>query len=226
MNARVFRLGSLCVLLGAAMAVQAQNTPPGVSWTYIHGSYQWSEFDFGDAGDVDGDGPRIEGSLQVHPWVHLLASYETSDLDNISIPVDETTSINLDPGDAEYWSIGIGLHTPVLGSATRDWGAPRDQYSFFLDARYLNRDFDLTSGDDSGYSVDLGLRAINFTNLELIGAVGVEDFEGSSGEFTLEGRVLWRVWRDLQLEAGADWNDEVTRLFLGARYNFPGFSVL
>lgn len=226
MKAIFLRLACLCALLLTGFAVQAQNSDSGVSWTYLHASYQWSEFDFDAGGDVDGDGPRIEGSLEVHPRVHLLASYETSSLDEFSIPVDATNSITVDPGDADYWSVGIGLHTPVFGSATRDWGRPRDQYSFFLDVRYLNREFDLTSGDDSGYSVDLGLRAVNLTSLELIGAVGVEDYEGSSGEFTLEGRVLWRVWRDLQLEAGADWNDEVTRLFLGARYNFPGFSVL
>ena len=225
MKAVIIRWSSLVLLLFSGFGAHAQSDPPGVSWTYLHASYQWGEFDQSDPiGDVDGDGPRIEASVQAHPWVHLLASYETFDLDSVTIPIDTTTSITVDPGDVDIWSVGIGLHTPVVGRANRDWGRPRDRYSFYLDARYLNADTD--AGDSNGYSVDLGLRSINFTTLEIIGAVGVEDFEGSSGNFTLEGRVLWNVWRDLQLEGGADWNEDLTRFFVGVRYNFPGFSIL
>lgn len=225
MKSAVIRLGAFACLLGFGIAAQAQST---VSYTNIDLTYVGADIDVGSGvDDVDADGVKLAGSLNLQKYIHILGSYERLSPDDIVIDdgVNPPTVIPTD--DLDSYSIGFGFHTPVMGRAERQYRSGLiDRYSLFFDAQYLGIDSGSTGGSDpNGYSLDVGFRAVNFTRLETLLAVGYEKFEESDGELTLEGRIFFRVFEKLQIQAGLDWNDNTSRWFIGLRYNFPKATI-
>ena len=126
--------------------------------------------------------------------------------------------------DIDTLGAGIGINTALSsGRVDRDYRSFSDRFSVFLDAQYLK--IDSPGLDSNGYALDLGFRAINYTRLEFIGSLGFEKFENLDGEFTVEGRLLYRLVGNLQIQGGVDWSDLTTKYFLGLRWGIPEFAV-
>ncbi|MDH3512499.1 MAG: hypothetical protein OER85_16755 [Gammaproteobacteria bacterium] len=213
-------LGAFATYLGLGVTAHAQSQE--ISYSFIEAVYQAAEASASGLGDLDADGPRFAASLSLADHFHVFGNYEKLKLDDVIIDDGSGTPVNISFSDIDTWGVGVGLHTSVFGG--RSDGQirnPADRYSVFLDAQYLSAD----PGDSDGFAVDAGFRAINFTSWEFIAAAGYENLSGIDGEFTLEGRLLYRLVNDLQIQAGIDWNDNVTRYFIGLRYNFPGLKL-
>jgi hypothetical protein len=222
MKSALIRLGAIACLLSFGNAAQAQAT---VSYTNIDLEFVHADIDFGSGfEDFDGDGVNLAGSLNLHKYIHVLGSYERLGLDdtidNSTAPPTVTTREDLDS-----YSIGFGFHTPSMGRGEREYRSGLiDRYSLFVQGEYLGTE---TTDSDTfnGYSFDAGFRSVNHTRMESLLAFGYEKFEKVDGEFTVEGRLFFRIIKDLQLQGGIDWNDNITRWSIGLRYNFPRLTV-
>lgn len=225
MKSAVIRLGAFACLLGFTIAAQAQSS---VSYTNIDLTYVGADIDVGPGiNDIDADGVKLAGSLNVHQYIHVLGSYERLSPDDIVIANGSNPPTIIPTDDLDTYSIGFGFHTPQFGRAERQYRSGLiDRYSLFFDAQYLGIDSGSTGASDpNGFSVDAGFRAVNSTRLETLLSVGYEKFERTDGELTVEGRIFYRVFEKLQIQGGLDWNDNTSRWFIGLRYNFPKVTI-
>ncbi len=208
-------------------AVQAQTaTTP---YTYVEGMFQATTFDTSGMTigatvldkDLDGNGPRFEASVALHENVYIFGNYATTSVDDFT----DTTAVppvTLSFADVDTWGIGLGINTSLSTShLDRNYRGLSDRFTVFFDAQYL----DGGPVDTDGYALDLGFRAINFTRLEFIASIGVEKFDRLDSELTLEGRLLYRLINNFQIQGGMDWNDQATKYFIGLRWGFPYFAV-
>ena len=224
MKSALIRLGAFACLLGFGIVAQAQST---VSYTNIDVSYVGANLEVGSGfSDVDADGGRLAGSMQLHKYIHILGSYERLSPDDL-IDNSTTPPTVWSTDDLDTYSFGLGFHTPEMGRAERQYrGGLIDRYSMFFDVQYVGMDSGSSGGSDpSGYAVDAGFRAVNNTRLETLFSVGYEDFDRADGELTLEGRIFIKIVKELQLQGGVEWNDNATRWSLGLRYNCPNFTI-
>ena len=221
MKHRVICLVALTGFLFLTAAAQAQlaSTP----YTYFEGSFQGSTFSSQGNPDVDGNGPRFEVSVAMHENLYVFGTYEHTNLDDLidnTFAPPQVTPLE----DIDTLGAGIGINTALSsGRVDRDYRSFSDRFSVFLDAQYLK--IDSPGLDSNGYALDLGFRAINYTRLEFIGSLGFEKFENLDGEFTVEGRLLYRLVGNLQIQGGVDWSDLTTKYFLGLRWGIPEFAV-
>jgi hypothetical protein len=231
MKSAVIRLGAVACLLGFAVAAQAQRN--GVSWTYVEAAFQGVNVDLPDnqllsSGDVDGNGGKIAGALQIQRYVHLLGSFERLTLDDIVVndPNNSANPPTMFPvDDVDTWAVGFGFNTAVIGRGERQYrGGFIDRYSLFVDGQYMGRKTG-GSNDPNGLAFDVGFRSVNFTRMESLVAIGYEKFDRQDGEMTLEGRLMWSVLKHVQVGGGVDWSDDITRYFINVRGTWPGFSI-
>lgn len=222
MKSAVVRLGAVACLLGFATTAHAQTA--GVSYTYVDAQYSFASIDVGSAGDVDADGPKLFGSVALNRYFHALVGFERLSPDAIQLDdgLGNITTINLD--DLDTWEIGVGVNTPTMGRAARQYrGGFVDRYSLFADIRVQGQD---SSGSDrTGWSVNSGFRAVNFTRLETILGVGYEKFESQSGDFTMQGQILFQIIGGLHARGGVNYSDSISRWNLGLRYNFGDWQL-
>ena len=208
-------------MLGLPAAAQAQSASG--SYTYIEGAYQGVTLSRGFTSlgeDIDGDGGRAEASLAITKNIYVIGSYEKADLDDISAAVPL--------GNFKTWGAGIGFNTGVSqGRTTGNFRGLTDKFTLFADGWVLQTKTGLVANEsyNDGFLLRAGFRAINYTPFEFIASGGYEKREGLDGEFVLEGRLLYEVVKNLQIQAGVEWNDNVSSFFLGLRYNIPRFSV-
>jgi hypothetical protein len=194
----------------------------GVSYTFVDLQYTFADIDLPDAvggGDLDGDGPYLNGSLALNRYWHVVGGYENLKVDDIEID-DGLGNITVIPvDDVNTYALGIGVNTPTMGRAARQYrGGLIDRYSLFADARYQRRD---SGGSDvNGWQLNAGFRSVNFTRMEVILGVGYEKFEGNDGDFTAQGQFLFQIIPNLQARGGINWGDEISRWNLGLRYHF------
>lgn len=216
MKHAIIWLSVLATFLGLGVAAHAQSSE--ISYSFVEAVYQGASVSTGTFGDVDGDGPRLAASLALGNHMHVFGNYEKIKLDDVTSDSGLGTPVTVSFSDVDIWGVGLGFHTSVFGGrADGQIRNPQDRYSVFFDGQYISAD----PGDSDGFALDAGFRAVNFTSWEFIAAAGVEKLSGIDSEFTLEGRLLYRLVSDLQVEAGIDWNDNLTRYFIGLRYNFP-----
>ena len=215
MKYAIIGLAAFASLLGFSASALAQSG--STSYTYVEGSYEGSTFNTDQAlgDDADGNGGRFEASLALHKNMYVFGTYQISSLDDITNPAP----VVLD--DATLGTIGFGFNTGLSsGRIARDYRGLLDRYSLFLNGQWKHLDID-NVGDADGFEFEVGLRSINFTPFEFIASVGYEEFDSAGGNLTLEGRLLYEVLTNLQLQFGVDWNDDRSSLFFGVRYNFP-----
>jgi hypothetical protein len=220
MKYAIICLGAFATFLGFGVAAHAQSNE--ISYSFIEAVYQGADVSTGAFGHVDGDGPRVAASLTLGNHMHLFGNYEKLKLDDATVESGTGTPVTVTFSDLDRWGVGFGFHTGVFGGrAAGEYRNPTDRYSVFFDGQYISAD----PNDSDGWAVDAGFRAVNFTSWEFIAAAGVEKLSGLDSEFTLEGRLMYNLVSDLQVEAGIDWNDNVTRYFFGLRYNFPKLKI-
>jgi hypothetical protein len=176
-------------------------------------------------GEIDGDGPNVNGSLALTDNMHVLAGFERLSPDDIEID-DGLGNITVIPtDDLDTLMVGFGVNTPTVGRTDRQYrGGMLDRYSLFADARYQRQD---SGGSDrNGWAVNAGFRSVNFTRAEVILGVGYEKFEQQDGEFTAQGQLLVTIFGNLQARGGINWSDDISRWNLGLRYNFGDWTLL
>jgi hypothetical protein len=215
MNFAIVRLCVCACLLALSFAAQAQSK---VSYTFVDLGYQNLN------ADVDGDGFRTEGSLGINDYFHTFANFESTSLDDGTIDDGMGGTITVANGDLNIWGVGAGIHSPVTSGISRGYQGLTDRFSFFLNGQYLSADLD-NGPDPNGWAFDTGFRSVNSSRVEFIGKVGYQKFENIDGEFTVDGRLLFRVIGNVQIQTGINWNDNATRWFLGARYDFGGWQL-
>lgn len=230
MKSAFVRPGAVACLLGLGLTAQAQVTgivSTTIPYTFIDAQYSFARIDVSSAlggGDIDGDGPNLNGSLAISKTMHVVAGFERLSPDDIEVD-DGLGNITVIPtDDLDTWMVGFGLNTPPLGRADRQYrGGVIDRYSLFADARYLGQD---SGGSDrNGWSVNGGFRSVNFSRVEVLLGVGYEDFEKQDGEFTAQGQLLVRVVGNWQLRGGFNYSDDISRWNLGLRYHFGDWSL-
>lgn len=215
-------LGAFAISLSMGGAAHAQSNE--ISYSYVEANYQFVDGSTSGLAisDLEGDGPALAASLKLGSNFHIFGDYEKIKLDNATIDDGSGTPVTVSFSDLDTWGVGAGFHTSVFGGRSDgQYRNPQDRYSIFVQGQYISAD----PGSTDGWAADAGFRAVNFTRWEFLAAVGIEKFSGIDSELTLEGRLLYQVVGDLQLEGGIDWNDNITRYFVGLRYNFPGFNM-
>lgn len=215
-------LGAFATSLGIGGAAYAQSNE--LSYSFVEVAYQVAEGSTSGTGisDLDGDGPALAASLKLGNHFHIFGNYETIQLDDATIDDGSGNQVPVSFSDVDTWGVGAGFHTSVFGGRSDgQYRNTQDRYSIFVEGEYISAD----PGSTDGWAAQAGFRAVNFTRWEFLAAAGIEDLSGIDSEFTLEGRLLYQIVGDLQVEGGIDWNDNVTRYFIGLRYNFPGLNL-
>lgn len=230
MKSAFVRLGAVACLLGFGAAAHAQYPGvsfSGVSYTFVDFQYSFAKIDVPDSlggGDIDGNGPNLNGSLALNKYSHLLGGFERINPDNIEIDdgLGNITTIQTD--DIDTYMVGFGFNTPTMGRAERQYrGGLLDSYSLYADARYQGRDGG--GSTQNGWSLNTGFRSVNFTRMEFIAGFGYEKFESQDGEFTAQAQLLFQIVRNLQFRGGVNFSDDISRWNLGLRYHFGDWSL-
>lgn len=230
MKSAFVRLGAVACLLGFGATAHAQYSGvsfSGVSYTFIDLQYTFADIDVSGlpgVGDIDGNGPNLNGSLALNKYTHVLAGFERINPDDIEID-DGLGNITVIPtDDVDTYMVGFGFNTPTMGRAESQYrGGLIDRYSLFADARYMGQD---SGGSDrNGWSLNAGFRSVNFTRMEVILGLGYEKFESSDGEVTAQGQFLFSIVRNLQARGGFNYSDDISRWNLGLRYHFGDWSL-
>jgi len=230
MKSAFVRLGAVACLLGFGATANAQYSEvsfAGVSYTYLDFQYSFASIDLPDSlggGDVDANGPNLNGAMALNSYSHLLAGFERLSPDDIEVDDGFGNVTTIPTDDIDTYMVGFGFHTPTMGRADRQYrGGLIDRYSLYADARYMGQD---SGGSDiNGYSLNAGFRSVNFTRMEVIVGFGYEKFEQRDGEMTAQGQILFRIVGNLQARGGLNYSGDISRWNLGLRYNFGDWSL-
>lgn len=109
-----------------------------------------------DTGGFEPDGLALEGRYQLDPRLYLVGDVKHYDEDNV---------------DIDMLSLGGGYRFALTGQTDGYVGANFER----IDTRF---------GDDSGYSLNAGVRSMVVSNLELNGEIGYYDVD--DGDVTLK----------------------------------------
>ncbi len=176
--------------LALPFAAAAADAP---DYTYIQGGYLNVDF---DDFNLDGDGFAVGGSYALHKNVHLLADYQSVELD----------------GDADFsaFSIGGGINYPL-----------RTGFDLVGRLRFIDAEIDGPGGDDTGFQLEAGARLMINPRLELNGALRHTDVtEALDGTTSVVLGGSFEVIDNLTLGGDLELSDDLTTFFLRARWHF------
>lgn len=158
----------------------AASAADGISYNYAQGNYVYTNTDGGNA-----DGWGLNGSVAVHPNVHLFGNYANQKIQGTSVDFDQ-------------WRVGAGYNRTI---------SPKTD----LVANVAYDKFDAGSGASlDGYSVEGGVRSAMTPMLEGYAMLGYEDGKDYNGDVygRLGGQVKfnrnWGVAADVKIANGGD----------------------
>lgn len=191
------RLGQIVASAVAATALVAGSASAAeLDYTYGELRYIDTELDAGQF-DVDGDGFRIGGSLELAQSVHIFGNFET---------LDFGSGI-----DVSAFQIGGGYAMPL------DNGAD-------LVARlsYIDGEIDTPGGDadDSGFGFSAGMRNMFTPQIEGRAFINYVDLDESGDETSFEVAGDYFLNDEIALGASLELGEDVTTWTLGARWFF------
>ncbi len=175
----------MLILLGAAPA-QAKD----ISYTYVDGTYQSIDPDFGSSDT----GYRIEGSLGLLLGFYGFGLWESADIDDLD-------------GDLSAADLGLGWH---LGLG--------DTVHGLVELAYTDRE--LGPLDSDGYTASVGVRFAPVERWEFGVKAGYRDLDRNLDGGYGEGYALWKVWSVVGLSARAEIAEDANRFGIGARISF------
>jgi hypothetical protein len=179
----------------ALMAISAAASAEGFSYTYLQASYGTVDI---DNVSVDGDGLGLNGSFGITDNLNIVGGYQTADFDSLA--------------DADEWSLGLGVHTPIT-----------EMMDVTASVSYVDVQFDALGvpvGDDNGFGLDVGLRA-NLTSLiEVNAGLSYVDLSDSGDDTGFNGGVLFNITDMFSLGLRGEWDDDVSIYSLSARVYF------
>ena len=142
MNTKFTSTLSVAVISAIVFAGSATNSHAAdFKYNYVEGAYEII-----DLNGPDADAARLIGSYEITPQLNVVGEYATGNIDNPAGGSD------LDYQEA---AIGLGYHTGI---------APKTDFT--ANVKVVNQDTDLT-GNDTGYSVGIGLRHMLMDKLEV-----------------------------------------------------------
>ena len=178
------KLAALTLLAALPFAASAAD---GLSYNFVQGNYVRTNTDAGDA-----DGWGLNGSVAVHPNVHLFGSYANQKVDGTS-------------ADFDQWRVGVGYNKAFSPKADFVANVAYDKY-------------DAGGGlDFDGYSAEAGVRGVLASQLEGYALLGYEDGNDLDGNAygrlgaTVKFNQTWGVNADVKLVDGD------TQYFIGPR---------
>jgi hypothetical protein len=175
----------MATLLGTAPA-QAKD----ISYTYLDGTYQSIDPDFGSSDT----GYRLEGSLGLLLGFYGFARWESADIDDLD-------------GDLSAADLGLGWH---LGLG--------DTVHGLVELAYTDRE--IGPLDSDGYMASVGVRFAPLERWEFGVKAGYRDLDRNLDGGYGEGYVLWKVWSVVGLTARAELAEDANRVGIGARISF------
>ena len=184
------------IVVFSLMAMSSLAFADGFSYTYLQASYGTIDDDNPSFID-DGDGLGLNGSFGITDDLNLVGSYQTADFDPF--------------GDADQWSFGLGVHTPI----TETLDVVGDVSYITIDGDVLGIPF-----DDDGFGLTVGLRA-NLTSLvEVNAGVSYVDLSTGGDSTGFGGGVLFNLTDSFALGLAASWDDDVSVYSASARMYF------
>ena len=185
-------------LIGVLMLSSAAAMADGPSYSYIQAAYEEVDIDLGGGIDADGDGLSVGGSVAVGDSWFVFAGYGSSDLESVI--------------DLTVLTIGGGWHTAISPNT-----------DFFAALGFADGEIDVSgfgSEDDSGYSVEAGIRSMMSEELELYGSISQVDFDDFGDGTTFNAGLWYTVSGNLALGLGASFEDDITSYGVGIRLYF------
>lgn len=177
----------LALTLLAALPFAA-SAAEGLSYNYVQGGYVATNGD----GNADADGFGVDGSIAVHPNFHLFGGYNTQEIDNTNVDIDQ-------------WHLGAGYNQNISENAD-------------LVTRIAYQNLDAGSGlKFDGYSAEVGVRGKMGEKFEAYAMAGYEDYEQFDGDFygRLGGQVKFND--NWGLSGDVKFADGDTHWFVGPR---------
>ena len=178
------KLAALTLLAALPFAASAAD---GLSYNFVQGNYVRTNTDAGDA-----DGWGLNGSVAVHPNVHLFGNYTSQNVDGVN-------------ADFDQWRVGAGYNKSFSPKADFVANVAYDKY-------------DAGGGlDFDGYSAEAGVRGVLASQLEGYALLGYEDGNDLDGNAygrlgaTVKFNQTWGVNADVKLVDGD------TQYFIGPR---------
>ena len=172
-----------------------------LQYDFVELSYGQADIDVGVFGDLDADLYGISGSFDISEQLFVQAGYGKLELDDIAAEADEIF-------------LGLGWHNPV--SANTD---------VIFDVNYLYVDAEdcslgvCFSDDESGYSLDIGLRSLMSNDkLELAGSIGYADVGSGDGEAAVSGSARYHFTNSFSGAIAAGFADDVTSYGINLRF--------
>jgi Ax21 family sulfation-dependent quorum factor len=182
---------SLLALTLLAALPFAASAAEGVSYNYVQGGYVATNGD----GNADADGYGIDGSVAVHPNFHIFGGYNTQEIDNTSINVDQ-------------WKLGVGYNYEIAPKAD-------------LVTRIAYEKLDAGSGFDfDGYSAEVGVRGALGSKVEGYAMAGYEDFEQLDGDFYGRLGAQVKFNENWGLNGDVKFADGDSQWFVGPRFTW------
>ena len=165
------------------------------SYTYLQVTYGTVDI---DNVSVDGDGLGLSGSYGITDSLNIVAGYQTADFDSIA--------------DADEWSIGLGVHTPITD--TLDVVAAVSYVDVSIDA------LGIPIAEDDGFGLGVGIRANLTSKVEVNAGISYVDLSDSGDDVGFGGGVLYNFTDIFSVGVSADWDDDVTAYSLSGRVYF------
>jgi len=182
-------LTALLLLAGPVMAAD-------ISYNYVQLDYGFITLEDVVPGvDIDGDGPGISGSFEVGENWFIGVGYRT-----IGFDFDV---------DFDQLNVGFGYHTAI--SANTD---------FFGTLSYLSVDASGAGGSasESGYGINVGVRAMVTDKLELDGVLGYSDLGDGADGTTIGAAAIYNFTEAFSLGVNVEVEDDAFGYGVGVRF--------
>jgi hypothetical protein len=181
---------------GPGAPIYASSSP--FSYTYVQGDFVRGDADGFDSGP---DGIDLRGSFGFQENLFVFGG-----LGHVSGDVGGNNDF-----DVNTFDVGLGYHTPV--SPTTD---------LVVGASLLHADSDTggpgDTSDGGGWGLQAGVRHLASEQCELDGAIGYEDYSGSSSSTWLQLGAIYRATPQLGLCISLRSSSDIDTLSLGVRY--------
>ncbi len=177
----------IAALALATAAPFAASAADGISYNYVQAGYSATHTSVGNA-----NGWGIEGSVAVHPNVHLFAGYDRQNINNTNVDVSLTR-------------IGAGYNQ-----------AFSDRADFVATVAYDKADSNV-GVDADGYSLEAGVRGALAPKFEAYAMAGYADADDVSGEFYGRVGAQAKFNKNWGVSADVKFKDGDTLWFVGPR---------
>ncbi len=155
--------------------------------------------------------PPLEKVLRVHKYMtlcntvlsvtdslNIVGSWQTADFDSLA--------------DADEWSLGLGVHTPI-----------RELMDVTATVSYRDVEFDalgIPVAEDDGFALEVGLRANVTSMIEVNASVSYIDLSTGGDDTGFGGGVLYNFTDIFSLGLSGEWIDDVSTYSLSGRVYF------